>query len=113
VNDRWFVKKPCQHCPFLRDVTPFLHPHRGEELAYLTENRYSEFHCHKTLGHDDEGDGDTMVVDGSLTCAGFLSMQVEWGGASCPEGFTPSADVYSEPYEMAQAYADEWERRRG
>jgi hypothetical protein len=78
VNDRWFVKKPCQHCPFLRDVTPFLHPHRGEELAYLTENRYSEL-----------------------------------GGASCPEGFTPSADVYSEPYEMAQAYADEWERRRG
>ena len=111
MSDRWFTKKPCQHCPFLRDVTPFLHPVRGEELAYLTENPYNDFHCHKTIEHDDEGE--PLATASTLTCAGFLSMQIENGGAACPEGFTPSEDVYSEPFEMVGAYADEWERRHG
>jgi len=111
MSERWFTKKPCQHCPYLRDVRPFLTPERGEELAYLTENPYNSFHCHKTLDHDE--DGETYAGSASLMCAGFLSMQVEWGGARCPDGFTPSEDVYSEPYEMADAYAEEWEKSRG
>lgn len=113
MNDRWFVKKPCQHCPYLRSVTPFLHPSRGEELAYLTENRYNDFPCHKTTVADEDSDSDEMVyADHTLTCAGFLSMQINWGGATCPDGFTPSEDVYSEPSEMAEAYATRAMRRR-
>jgi hypothetical protein len=112
MSDTWFTKKPCIHCPFRRDVKPFLHPARGEELAYLTEDRYAEFHCHKTLGHDDEGDGDTMVVPTSLICAGFLTMQINESGMACPEGFQPSDDVYGDPYEMIEAYEAEWSRRR-
>lgn len=110
-EERWFVKEPCKHCPFRRDVKPFLHPSRAEEIAYLTENRYSEFHCHKTLDHDDE-DGETFAGRDSLICAGFLSMQIEWGGVGCPDGFTPSGDVYSEPFEMIGEYEWEWENRR-
>lgn len=112
MTERWFTKKPCQHCPYLRSVRPFLTPARGEELAYITENQYSSFHCHKTLGHD-EDEGDTMVVPESLICAGFLSMQVNWGGVDCPDGFTPSNEVYSEPYEMVAAYDEEWEKSHG
>ena len=33
----WFVKKPCQHCPFRRDVKPFLTPERAEEIAGAKE----------------------------------------------------------------------------
>ncbi len=110
TEERWFVKKPCAHCPYRRDVKPFLHPERGEELAYLTSNPYSEFHCHKTLG-EDEDEGDTIVIETSLICAGFLSMQIEASGMECPEGFEPSDLVYGEPYEMADAYAEEWEKR--
>ena len=109
--ERWFVKKPCAHCPYWRSVEPFLHPERGEELAYITENPYTDFTCHKTLDHDDE-DGDTIAGPNSLTCAGFLSMQIEWSGRDCPEGFTPSDAVYSEPIEMAEAYAEAWKRPR-
>jgi len=107
--DRWFVKKPCAHCPYRRDVTPFLHPERAEELACLTENPYSEFMCHKTLDYEDCEDGEPAMSEESLTCAGFLSMQIEWSGRRCPDGFTPSENVYSEPYEMIQAYEEEWE----
>lgn len=112
MSDRWFAKKPCKHCPFLRDVKPFLHPHRAAELAGLTQNKYSEFLCHKTLDHDDDSDeGEMLATRASLVCAGFLSMQID-AGARCPDGFTPSADVYADPYEMEDAYEEEWNSRR-
>lgn len=108
MSERWFTKKPCQHCPYRRDVTPFLYPARGEELAYITENPYQDFPCHKTTVHDDDSDsGEMLYAATTLTCAGFLSMQVNWGGRECPDGFEPSEDVYSEPYEMADAYAEQ------
>jgi hypothetical protein len=113
ANDRWFTKKPCAHCPFRRDVRPFLRPERGEDLAYSAENPYNDFPCHKTTVEDEDSDeGDMLVVESTLTCAGFLSMQIEWGGRSCPKGFKPSDLVYSEPSEMADAYREEWERDR-
>lgn len=113
MSEQWFVKKPCKHCPYLRGVKPFLHPSRGEELAYLTENRFNDFPCHKTtVADEDSDDGEMECVETTLTCAGFLSMQINWGGARCPDGFTPSEDVYSEPYEMADAYAEAWPRRK-
>lgn len=104
----WFMKEPCQHCPFRRDVKPFLHPERGAQLAYLTENPYSEFTCHKTTVPDDDSEfGEMRATDKSLTCAGFLSMQIENGGRKCPDGFEPSELTYGEAYEMASAYEDQ------
>ena len=108
----WFMKEPCQHCPFRSDVRPFLHPERAEELAYMTENRYNEFHCHQTIDYEDDSDGE--LTDTSLICAGFLSMQCNYSREP-PEGFEPSELVYSEASDMAYAYEDEWnsQRRRG
>lgn len=111
MSETWFVKKPCKHCPFRRDVTPFLHPERAAEISELSWNRFNEFHCHKTIGHDDD-EGDTVVTPESLACAGFLAMQVEYGGAPCPDGFTIPDNVYSDPDEMTEAYQDEWDKRR-
>lgn len=102
----WFMKEPCIHCPFRRDVRPFLRVERAKELAYAACNKYSEFHCHKTLGHDEDED-DTMVVPTSLACAGFLTMQINQTGASVPDGFTLSDLAYEDHYEMVAAYQDE------
>lgn len=74
----WFMKKSCDHCPFRRDVKPFLHPERGEELAYHAQNPYNSFPCHKTTVNDEEfgGDGSEMVaVETSKECAGFMALQ--------------------------------------
>jgi hypothetical protein len=101
-----FMKDPCIHCPFRRDVRPFLHPQRARGFAHATCNKYSEFFCHKTLGHD-EDEGDTMVVATSLICAGFLSMQINQTGRRVPDGFTPSDLVYDDHHEMIAAYEDE------
>jgi hypothetical protein len=109
-----FVKKPCIHCPYRRDVRPFLHLKRGYELARIAQNKYSQFFCHKTLGHDDVGDGDTIVAPESLLCAGFLTMQVNETGAKGPAGFEPSNLAYDSSEEMEAAYEDEaegcWEK---
>jgi hypothetical protein len=70
------MKKPCQHCPFRRDVKPFLRPGRGKELAYHAQNPYNSFTCHKTLEHDEEGD---VFAD---------------------------ENVYSDAYEMIDAYCE-------
>lgn len=101
-----FIKKPCKNCPYRKDVKPFLTPIRGEELAYLAQNPYSTFTCHKTLEHDDEGNafGSEQKI-----CAGFLSLQSnELGGTYYDDnGFQASDNVYSDSCEMIDAYSEE------
>lgn len=103
------MKKPCEHCPFRRDVKPFLTPQRGEQLAYHAQNHYNSFSCHKTTVSDEEfgGDGDEMVAtEHSKECAGFLTLMAnECGEQNVPKGFNPSYDVvYTDSFEMAQTY---------
>lgn len=72
-----FIKKPCAQCPYRKDVKPFLHPARGEELAYAAENPYNTFYCHKTLEEgDDDNDGESIIGRTSKICAGFLSLRI-------------------------------------
>lgn len=111
MRDRWFMAAPCKHCPFRRDVTPFLHPERAAEISGLAWNPYNDFPCHKTIEHDDEGDG--YATAESLTCAGFLTMQLSESGRNAPDGFEPSDNCYGDPCEMEEAYQIEWDRRRG
>jgi len=100
-----YIKKPCQHCPFRHDVTPFLTPERGEELAFAAQNPYESFPCHKTTDSDDDG---TFCTEATKECAGFLTLRAcELGEDHMPEGFKPSYDVvYSESYDMADAYEE-------
>ena len=63
-----------KHCPYRNDVTPFLTAERGAELAYLTQNPYNSFTCHKTLEEDDES-GEGIVGETSL----LLSLIFELG----------------------------------
>lgn len=103
------MKQPCKHCPYRKDVKPYLHPERGEELAYHVQNPYNTFHCHKTTVSDEEfgGEGDEMVVtEESKKCAGFITLQIN-EGMNCPEGFTPSEDVYDNIYDMIYAYSQQ------
>lgn len=102
-----FVKKPCAHCPYRRDVKPFLTPERGEELAYAAENPYNSFPCHKTLESNDEGE--TEIAASSKMCAGFLTLQHNSNGETFydDEGFEPSPLVYDDSWEMAEAYSAE------
>lgn len=102
-----FVTKPCQHCPYRRDVKPFLTPERGEELAYLAENPYNSFTCHKTLENDEETGKNYSGVQ-SKVCAGFLSLQHNVNGHTSydEEGFKPSPDVYDDTWDMVEAYSE-------
>lgn len=106
-----FVAKPCQHCPFRRDVTPFLHPARAEELAYSACNPFNNFPCHKTTEYNEEYD-DMVETEASLTCAGWLTLQAAEGyDDAMPPGFEPSYDmVYDSAKDMIDAYEDEWGR---
>jgi hypothetical protein len=101
------MKHACKHCPYKRDVKPFLHPERGEQLAYHTTNPYNEFPCHKTTEHDeDSDDGERIITERSLECAGFVTMQLNNTNRKTPKGFEPIFElVYDEPSEMAEAYA--------
>lgn len=109
-----YMKKPCQHCPYRRDVKPFLTPERGEELAYHAQNPYNYFHCNKTTVSDEEfgGEGEDMVATNeSKLCAGFLSLQAnECGEEHMPKGFKPDYEnCYNESFEMSQAYDEQEE----
>jgi hypothetical protein len=104
----YFCKKPCKHCPYRKDVRPFLTAERGEELAYHAQNPYNSFPCHKTTEYDDELD-DTIATENSKECAGFLTlMAVENGEEVLPEGFKPTYDiVYGDVWDMLDAYENQ------
>jgi hypothetical protein len=110
-----FMKQPCKNCPFRKDVKPFLHPERGADLAYASQNPYNTFPCHVTTEHSDgeDGSGEMLVTCNSKECAGFLTLQHnELGETSYDsEGFEPSNLVYNDSYEMASAYEnlEDWE----
>ena len=104
-----FVKVPCKHCPFRRDVTPFLHPDRAAEIASVALNPYSSVTCHKTLEFDEET-GEPCLTDKSLECAGMLSLRAN-EGYGIPNGFEPSELVYNDWYEMVDAYQEEWDSK--
>jgi len=102
----YYTKKPCKDCPFRKDVKPFLTAEFGEELAYSAQNPFNSFPCHKTTVEDEDSeDGEMMVTSDSKECAGFITLQIN-EGMDCPEGFTPSEKVYSDVYEMADAYSN-------
>lgn len=103
-----FMKKPCGHCPYRRDIKPFLTQSRQDQLAYHATNPYNTFPCHKTIEHDD--DGEQCYSPQQKECAGFLTLMASERGEDCvPKNFTPSYDIcFSDAYEMADAI-DEWE----
>jgi hypothetical protein len=103
-----FMKKPCQHCPFRRDVEPFLRTERAEEIAYSATNPYNSFPCHKTTEADEEGD-EMLETENSKQCAGFLTMMKNECGRTFydEDGFEPDfAGCYNEAFEMVEAYAE-------
>lgn len=112
------MKEPCGPCPFSRSKTLPLHPERAEDFAYMAQNPYSDFVCHKTAEDftqtDAEGNEEDLLVRGekSLTCNGFLSLQVSEND-NAPEGFEPHPDAFSEAYEMIEHHTYLWEQSRG
>lgn len=100
-----FVKKPCKHCPYRNDVAPFLTNSRAEELAYLAQNSFNSFPCHKTIDYDNES------LEESKMCAGFLTLMAVEGdipGHYLEEGFEPSFDIcYESILAMIDAYEEE------
>lgn len=106
-----YMKKACEHCPFRRDVRPFLRPERAEEIAYNALNRYGSFTCHKTLECDDES-GDNYTTHTSKECAGHLTLQHHENGENyySDEGFQPDPNCYESAYDMVEAYELEADR---
>jgi hypothetical protein len=107
----YFMKAPCKHCPFRKDVKPFLHPERAEEIAYHASNEYNSFPCHKTTVADDNDEEGGMVCnDDTKECAGFLTLQIR-EGANIPDDFTPAYNlVYESISDMVYAYEQEWNK---
>lgn len=46
----WKIKQPCEHCPFRRDVHPYLDPRHAQELADALSDDRNWFACHQTTG---------------------------------------------------------------
>lgn len=104
-----YMHKPCKHCPFRNDVTPYLHPDRAAEIAYAAQNPYNDFSCHKTTEYDDDCE-DTVVTEQSKTCAGFLTLRAQLG-ERLPDGFEPSWEIcYIDTWDMIEAYEEQWNK---
>jgi len=45
---KFTLKKPCKHCPFRSDITPYLSPGRIEGIIHGMEYKDETFPCHQT-----------------------------------------------------------------
>lgn len=114
TTERFWMKEPCGPCPYSRSKTLFLHPERAADFAHNAENPYTDFPCHKTADHheDEDGFGEYVRGEKSLTCNGFLSMQCTVNDREI-EGFTPHPDAFEDSWEMIDRHTDLWEESRG
>lgn len=107
-----FMKQPCKHCPFRRDVKPYLHPNRAYEISCAAANPYNDFPCHKTTEYDENFD-ERVATNESKMCAGFLTLRAVETDRGLPEGFVPSFDLcYEAAWEMTDAYEEEWNKTK-
>ena len=65
------IKRPCEHCPFRRDVPPFLN--RADSIAGDLRDDHNWFACHETTG---QMTGKRVKPENQSQCAG--SMIVLW-----------------------------------
>lgn len=61
---------PCALCPFRKDIPAFLTKERVQEIERGLDR--GEFHCHKTVEHDDNEDGEVVETGKEMHCAGAL-----------------------------------------
>lgn len=73
---------PCAHCPFRKDITPFLRPERVREIQLSLVR--AEFPCHKTTEEqeDEEGNSERVATSDSIHCAGALILMEKEGRSS-------------------------------
>jgi hypothetical protein len=105
------MRTPCANCPFRTDVRPYLTRARVREIERSLVR--SEFPCHKTTEHDDEGEY-TPTGD-EIHCAGALILMQHEGissqmtriayrlGMFDPDKLNMEAPVYTSFDDMAEA----------
>jgi hypothetical protein len=106
------MKEPCAHCPFRKDVIPFLHPDRAHGLAMMAVYTSQSFSCHKTTVADEDSDeGEMLVTNKSRECAGMLTLRYGTSSVFIPKNRIQFLDLcYASIYDMHKAYKDEWEK---
>lgn len=91
------LSRPCKHCPFRKDIRPYLrHSRVAEILGVLGQGGY--FACHETTEHDEETE-ETVVVNESQQCAGALILLAR-------EGTTTKLHAFSKWIGMPTATLD-------
>lgn len=63
--------RPCKHCPFRSDITPYLKPERAREIADSLD-RGEDFPCHQTVTYGEEDGLETADTGNAARCAGAL-----------------------------------------
>lgn len=63
------IKRPCENCPFRRDVHPFLR--RAKQIAKQMQDDHNWFACHKTTGMES---GKRTKARDQSHCAGLMGV---------------------------------------
>lgn len=114
MKTEW-MKKCCNRCPFAKNNTLFLHPERAEEFAYMAENPFTDFPCHKTADYleTDDGENDGYVFgETSVTCHGFKTLQMAQNASERDydiSGFIADGNGFECPYDMIDTHTEHWE----
>jgi len=63
--------RPCKHCPFRTDITPYLRAERATDIA-ASIRRGEDFPCHATVTYDDSDGLETADTGNAARCAGAM-----------------------------------------
>jgi len=63
--------RPCKHCPFRTDITPYLRAERAADIA-ASIRRGEDFPCHQTVDFGEEDGVETADTGNAARCAGAM-----------------------------------------
>lgn len=114
MTEQTWMKQCCGLCPFAREGTLALRPDRAEDFAYMAENPYTDFPCHKTADYHESDDGGSDGYyhgEKSLTCHGFKTLQMAMNATDLEykdQGFKADGKGFEDTFEMIETHENLW-----
>lgn len=107
------LKKPCGHCPFRSNITPFLTTQRADEICNVVLKEDKVFWCHETLdqiiGSHCAG---ALILTTKENAPNQMQQVAERLGLHDPSKLDLESPVYGSHNEMVEAHKRENDEKR-
>lgn len=99
------LSKPCKHCPFRNDITPFISPERAASICDAVLKGNKTFQCHETPSKNGGSHcAGALILTEKMKAANSLQQIAERLGLYDSKKLKLDAPIYESHNEMVEAH---------